>query len=185
MIKENCFVVTGAPGSGKSALLDAIKAKGVTCVAEFARAIIAQQRAIDGDGLYDKKPQLFKELMLSRAMNDFIEVDAQIPHLFDRGIPDLLAYSDCFGLARGSEVKAAQLYRYNKTVFFTPSWEAIYSNDEDRTISFQQAKAFGDNLKIIYQELGYVLIELPYVSIDERVIFISETIRGIVNERYT
>ena len=42
MIKEHCFVVTGAPGSGKSALLDAIKAKGISFVAEFARAIIAQ-----------------------------------------------------------------------------------------------------------------------------------------------
>ncbi|MDF1684214.1 MAG: ATP-binding protein [Legionellaceae bacterium] len=91
MIKENCFVLTGAPGSGKSSILDAIAKKGVTCAPEFARSIIAQQRAIGGDGVYDKDPQLFKELMLSRAMNDFIDADPKKTRLFDRGIPDLLA----------------------------------------------------------------------------------------------
>ena len=52
MIKEHCFVVTGAPGSGKSALLDDIKAKGVTCVAEFARAIIGRPRILLLDNFF-------------------------------------------------------------------------------------------------------------------------------------
>ncbi len=177
-VKANLFILTGSPGSGKSTLLDAMVKKGIACVAEFARAIIAQQRAINGDGLYDKNPQLFKELMLSRAIHDFVEADTQTPYLFDRGIPDLLAYSDCFKLARGAEVKAAELYQYNKTVFFTPSWEEIYSNDEDRKITFHEAKNFGNNIKSIYQALGYELIELPYASVDERVDFITDLIRG-------
>jgi predicted ATPase len=73
MIKENCFILTGAPGSGKSSILNSISQKGVTCVPEFARAIIAQQRTIEGNGLYDKNPKLFKELMLSRAIHDFMD----------------------------------------------------------------------------------------------------------------
>lgn len=181
-IKDNLFVLTGPPGSGKSALLDVMTERGMACVPEFARAIIAQQRAIHGDGLYDKDPQLFKELMLSRAISDFVEADGQRRCLFDRGIPDLLAYSDCFDLVQGAEIRAAALYQYNKTVFFAPSWEVIYSNDEDRKISFQHAKAFGDNLKVIYQELGYNLVELPFVSIDERADFMVSFI-GCVNER--
>jgi predicted ATPase len=182
MIKENCFILTGAPGSGKSSILNSISQKGVTCVPEFARAIIAQQRAIDGNGLYDKNPQLFKELMLSRAINDFIEADIQTPCLFDRGIPDLLAYSDCFDISRGVEVKAAELYQYNKIVFFTPSWEEIYSNDEDRRISFHESKLFGNNIKSIYQTLGYKLIELPYASVDERTDFLIDFI-GSTNDK--
>lgn len=176
-IKDNLFILTGPPGSGKSEIIDAmVEEKGVACVPEFARAIIAQQCAIEGDGLYDKNPQLFKELMLSRAIHDFFETDAEKPVLFNRGIPDLLAYSDCFDLVRGAEVKAAELYQYNKTVFFAPSWEAIYSNDEDRQISFQEAKEFGDNLKSIYRELGYELLELPCASVNERFNVLMESI---------
>ncbi len=173
MIKNNCYILTGAPGSGKSAIIDEIK-KDTHCVNEFAREVIAEQRAIQGDGLYDKNPLLFKELMLSRAINDFINAEDQKITLFDRGIPDLLAYSDCFNLTRGAEVNATNIYRYNHKVFFAPSWEEIYSNDEDRKISFSEAKLFGENLKSIYMSQNYEVIELPYDSVEVRLDFITK-----------
>lgn len=176
-IKNNLFILTGPPGSGKSSLINAIKEKNITCVAEFARAIIAQQRAIEGNGLYDKDPLLFKELMLSRAINDFNDANTKTTYLFDRGIPDLLAYSDCFNITRGAEIKAAELYMYNKIVFFAPSWKEIYSNDNDRKMTFAEAKIFGDNIKAAYKSLGYTLVDLPYTSIIDRANFIEETIK--------
>ena len=96
--------------------------------------------------------------------------------VFDRGIPDIIAYSQCFNLPLGTEQKAANVYRYNPIIFFAPSWEAIFTNDEDRKLSFSQTQEFGDNLKRAYQNQGYRLIELPFVSPEERADFILKHI---------
>jgi predicted ATPase len=170
--KENCIILTGAPGSGKTTTLKALGQHDIQVVPEFAREIISKQRAINGNGVYDKDPLLFKELILSRAINSYLHADDNSLTIFDRGIPDLLAYSDCFNLPRGSEVNAAEKYRYCNKVFFTPSWEEIYTTDEERKMSFLEAKAFGDNLKNIYKSLGYELIEPPCLPIEKRIDFI-------------
>ena len=164
------ILLTGAPGSGKSTTIHALIASNIHCMPEYAREIIAEQRSINGKGLYDQDKALFKELMLSRAIYQYQQATEMT--VYDRGIPDILAYSDCFALARGAEMKAAQHFRYDK-VFFLPSWEAIYSNDNDRTISFSEAKVFGDNLKKIYQQLNYKLIEVPCSNVTDRVEFIK------------
>ena len=96
---KNLLVITGPPGSGKTPIVRELVASGFTGVAEPAREVIAEQRAIGGDGVYDKNPRLFLYLMLSRAVADFRRMSgAPGPVFFDRGIPDLIGYADLFGL---------------------------------------------------------------------------------------
>jgi len=174
---DNYFIITGAPGSGKTAILSALAQQGFSIVLETAREILEEQRAIEGDGVYDRNPALFKELLLSRAISYYKahQYDNNLV-FFDRGIPDIIAYADCFDLPRGAEIKASEKFRYNNKVFFAPSWKAIYTNDEERRISFIDAKQFGDNLKQIYESLGYELIEIPCVSPGERAAFILSNV---------
>lgn len=173
MTVVNKFILTGPPGSGKSAVIEKLKEEEICCVDEYAREIISEQRSINGKGLYDHDPELFKELMLSRAIHDYKKsVDTEIT-IFDRGIPDILAYTDCFNLIAGAELKAAEAYKYNPLVFFAPSWKEIYTNDQERQISFEEAKLFGDNLIKIYAKLGYELLALPNGTIEERVSLIK------------
>jgi predicted ATPase len=43
-----------------------------------------------GNGVYDKDPPLFCDLMLKRAIADYQRLgDASEPAFFDRGIPDM------------------------------------------------------------------------------------------------
>src|SRR6185436_10389259 len=97
-------VITGPPGSGKTPIVDELVASGFTGVAEPAREVIAEQRALGGDGVWDRDPQLFLNLMLSRAVADFRKLHAGLKPrrhelvFFDRGIPDLIGYAELFGL---------------------------------------------------------------------------------------
>lgn len=173
------FVMTGPPGSGKTALLAALRATGIACVDEPARAVIAQQRAVGGAGTSEQDPGLFVDLMLARAIDDHAGSAASgsaasgsaagaAPVVFDRGIPDLFAYAGYYGLDSAPIAAAARQHRYNPTVFFAPAWPEIYTQDDERTMTFDAARQFGDAIFQAYVATGYRLVELPRAAVARR-----------------
>ncbi|HUH64264.1 MAG TPA: AAA family ATPase [Terracidiphilus sp.] len=177
---DNRYVLlTGAFGSGKSTLLECLQSRGIRGIVEPARPILAEQRSIQGNGVPEKDPRLFVELMLSRMLQSYRENES-IPGtiLFDRGMPDLLAYAGLFGFDFPPGENAARLYRYNPRVFIAPAWEKIYCTDDERTVPFSVARNFDSDLRAIYGRYGYALIDLPCVSVEERADFVLDRLRA-------
>lgn len=96
--------------------------------------------------------------------------------IYDRGVPDNIAHARSFKLDYLPAQHAAKLYRYDPQVFIFPAWEEIYTTDDERTMSFEAAKAFGHEVKDTYKEYGYTIIEVPCVSPEERMHFIMQKI---------
>jgi predicted ATPase len=177
-VKNRFFLLTGAFGSGKSTLLEQLQLRGISGIVEPARQILAEQRSIRGNGVPEKDPRLFIELMLSRMLDAYRQSDRLLgPILFDRGIPDILGYAVLFGFDLPHVENAAQLYRYNPQVFMAPAWEQIYCTDDERALPFSEVRDFGNDLRAIYKRLGYALIDLPYLSVEERADFILDHIK--------
>ena len=177
MIKSNYFILTGAMGGGKSTILSRLAESGVYCVPEPARALLAEQRMSESAGVLETKAEPFPMLMLARAIHNYQEMQP-LSHsiIFDRAIPDMIAYAKLSQLDATAYVNASQAFRYNPTVFYFAAWQEIYTNDEDRKIGFAGAQAFGVDVKSIYESLGYQMLEVPQLSIEERVRFILERI---------
>ena len=176
MRSTDLHILTGAPGSGKTAILDTIGAE-LICVGEPAREIIAEQRAIGGDGTSDRNASLFVDLLLQRSIEK--HVAAQIgtaPVLFDRGVPDCIAYASVMGIDPSPSVRAAEQYRYRDEVFLLEPWEEIYTVDDERTMSFADTFPFHDALVDAYERAGYVMVEVPRGSVERRVAFILDSI---------
>ena len=153
---ERLLVITGPPGSGKTPIVRELVACGFAGVVEPAREVIAEQRAIGGDGVYDKNPRLFLNLMLSRAVADFRRMSLEPgPVFFDRGLPDLIGYAELFGLDASDAANASAMYRYNPRVFVLPGWPDIYATDSERRMTYEAAEAFGKRVRGLYVELGY------------------------------
>ncbi len=151
-------------GSGKSTVLAALAARGYVTVPEPARIVLAEQRASGGDGVPDRSPQRFCDLMLERMRRDFTAHDDAI---FDRGTPDLVGYYNLFGLKPPDTPE-----RYDDPVFVLPSWPDIYTTDDERTMTYEMAKAFGDDVRATYERLGYTLVDVPKATPDGRADFI-------------
>lgn len=172
------FVITGAMGSGKSTVLKLLDAAGFNVMTEAARQILAEQRNIGDEGVPDKNPKLFIQLLLSRAICQYTQAqDLDKTIIYDRGVPDIVAYAQLFNLDYSPAQQAAKLYRYETTVFVFPAWEDIYVTDDERIMSYEAAKNFGMNVRQVYQNYGYTLIDVPCISPESRVQFIVEKLK--------
>lgn len=171
------IIITGAMGSGKSTVLQLLKSQHFNVMPEPAREILAEQRSIGGSGVPEQNPKLFVELLLSRSIYQFKQSQKNNDIvIFDRGIPDIIAYAQLFGLDYPAAQRAAEQYRYASTVFILPAWKEIYVTDDERTMSFEAAKEFGNNIRKIYEEHGYTLIDVPCITPEERAAFIKARI---------
>lgn len=180
MIKTNYFVLTGAMGAGKSAVIDALRSMDFRCIAEPARIILKEQRRLNGKGVPEKDPALFNMLMMEKMLSDYEgNLNAAEPVIFDRGVPDLIAYAELLGTDKSKHETAAAKCVYNPLVFLFRAWEDIYCTDDERKMSFQLAREFGENAGSIYKRLGYTTIEVPFAPVRERTEFIVERISGI------
>jgi predicted ATPase len=171
---DRLFVVTGGPGSGKTTLIGALRREGFAVSDEAGRRIIKAQMAISGRALPWVDPLLFAELMLGADMNAYEALSAA-PNtvFFDRGVPDVIGYLRLVGMTVPPHItKAAELYRYNHRVFIAPPWPEIFIQDRERKQTAEEATRTYRAMVATHSELGYELVELPRVSVEERLAFV-------------
>ena len=178
---ERFVVVTGGPGSGKSALIEALQRSGFARSVEAGRGIIQDQVAIAGRALPWVDPALFAEMMLEWEMRSY-HVAEQSAGLvfFDRGVPDVLGYLRLLSLPIPDYMQnAAQTFRYNRRVFIAPPWREIFRQDRERRQDFDEAVRTYDALVATYTALGYDLVEIPRVPVDQRMRFVLDNVGAI------
>ena len=174
----NFFIITGGPGAGKTTLVEALRGRGFETMPEAGRAIIQHQVTIGGSALPWADRELFSELMLAWELRSYAEAqNLKGPVIFDRGVPDVLAYRRLSGLLMPAHCeRAAAEFRYARRVFLAPPWREIFTGDAERKQNFAEAEATCRALVEIYSDLGYELIELPRGTVADRVRVVCEII---------
>jgi predicted ATPase len=171
---SNLFILTGAPGSGKTAILARLK-DGLWCVDEPAREVLAEQRANGGSGTWDRDPSLFVYLLLQRSIEKYqMALRSGQKAVFDRGIPDCVVYALRAGTDPKPSLTAVDVYRYNPRVLFLEPWSDIYTTDEGRVMSFDETLWFSEALRDGHMRSGYTPVDVPRGSVDDRAAFVRE-----------
>jgi predicted ATPase len=180
-MSNHLFVITGGPGSGKSSLIQALANAGLRHMPEAGRAIIQDQVSIGGSALPWSDRRAFAELMLGWELRSHREARAVPgPVICDRGIPDIVGYLTLCGLPVPDHVqRAAELFRYHRTVFIAPHWPEIFSQDAERKQDAKEAAATCRMMAEIYPKFGYDLVHLPLASIAERAAFVQAYIANL------
>jgi predicted ATPase len=176
MSASDLRIITGAPGSGKTAILDRLR-PDVRCVDEPAREILWEQRSVGGDGVPDRDPSLFVYLLLQRSIEKHQAVEAlEETAAFDRGVPDCVAYATILGTDPAPSIRACDVYRYHLEVFVLAPWDQIYVVDDERTMSFADTLPFHAAILSAYRGAGYTLVEVPRGSTEHRADFVRSRI---------
>jgi len=173
------IVITGGPGTGKSTVIEALAKRNFMCIPEISRAVTLNAREKGIEQLFLTKPLLFSELLLEGRINQYIETEQKNSEMafFDRGIPDVHSYMNYIGVDYpDTYIQKSKFYRY-QYIFLMPPWEEIYISDNERYENFEQALAIHNHLENAYKKLGYVIIEVPTGTVEERVDFILASIK--------
>ena len=164
-------IITGGPGFGKTSILKELNRSNRSTFDEVARIVIKQEMAKNSDHLPWLNNLAFSHKVLALQKSQYNEASGFT--YYDRGAPDILAYLNFNNQASFSDLEDfLKMYSYDTKVFFTPPWQEIYQQDEERKESFEQACKIHDALVETYSQLGYDLIEIPKYTIKERLAFV-------------
>jgi predicted ATPase len=175
-VASKLFILTGAPGSGKTAILSRL-GNEFRCVDEPAREILAEQRATGGSGTWDQDASLFVHLLLQRSIEKYAMARTSGDTvIFDRGMPDCIVYAVRAGADPTPSLEAVDVYRYQPHVLFLEPWSDIYETDEERIMSFEDTVSFSQALRDVYERSGYTLVDVPRDSIADRAAFVRMSV---------
>lgn len=169
-MSDHFFVVTGAPGAGKTSLIAELARHGYHTIPESGRAIIREEMQSGGNALPWADRMAYAERMLERDLCAYSAAQAiSGPVIFDRGIPDIIGYLTLCGLPVPPHVaKAAHTARYNRRIFLAPYWDEIFTQDAERKQSRTEAEATCATMREVYAALGYKITPLPLTNIARR-----------------
>ncbi|TAL64783.1 MAG: ATPase [Legionella sp.] len=171
MIKTQWCVITGAPSSGKTTLINHLAGRGYKISPEVARDCIEHELLAH----HHNFAEIEQSILQQTIANEMSDRETLLPHseiiFFDRGLPDSLAYYRFHQLDPQSVRKACETIRYLK-VFFCHGLPL--AQDPIRIEDEREAKTIGEYIYQSYADLGYELIELPALSVEERLKIILE-----------
>ncbi len=173
------FVLTGAPGSGKTSLLQALAGRGWPVVHEAATDVIAREQAegVDEPRLTGNFTSKIVSLQLERQLRS-VRADVQ---LFDRSPVCTLALARYLGhpptpALQRAVARAIHDGVYENEVFLVRPLGSI-ERTPARRISYAEALEFEAVHEAVYRELGFALVEIPRGSISARVAAVETHLR--------
>ena len=172
------IVISGCSSGGKSTLLSELAARGFHTVEEPGRNIVREALATGSDALPWVNPEAFVRKAIEHASASLAAVrHLDAPVFFDRSAIDALAHFERLSIPAPADLKAlGEACLYSSPVFFAPPWPALYQQDEERPLPFEEAVREHDWLRLAYPKRGYRIIPLPMVSVAARADFTLRTL---------
>lgn len=171
MIQTQWCVITGAPSSGKTTLINQLANQGARISPEVARDRIQQELLTHHQSFAEIQQDLLQQSIADIMCDRESLFPYQETIYFDRGLPDSLAYYRFHQINTTGLEKRCKNFRYFK-VFFCQTLPV--AEDPIRIEGDLEAKTIGQYIHEAYSNLGYDLIELPALSVVERLKIIRE-----------
>ncbi|WP_084418143.1 AAA family ATPase [Henriciella litoralis] len=178
MIDRRRIVISGCSSGGKSTLLAALSDRGYATIEEPGRNIVREALASGSDALPWIDPVAFVRKAVDQARNSLREMAPfDGPVFLDRSAIDAIAHLERLSLPMPVDITdQAKHCIYSAPVFMAPPWRELYVQDDERPLPFEEATKEYNWLRLAYPRRGYVLIDLPRISVEARADFMLRTL---------
>ncbi len=182
------IVLTGGPSTGKTSVIQHLEKTGHFCFHEVIRIMTQEKRKKEVDSVFKtnpivsvSNPQEFNQKILDARVAQYTASEQMNEKIvfFDRGIPDVLAYMNCFGQKYPKTFEKACADHYYDLVFLMPPWQEIHVSDNERFESYEESLLINDCLLNCYTHFGYDVKVVPKDTVVNRAEFILDSIRSI------
>lgn len=168
--KTNWCVITGAPSSGKTSVINELKKRGYATTGEVARELIElglrQGRTLDD---IRRDASDLQRGILEVAVAREMALDINTLVFMDRGLPDSLTYLRLAGIDGLEATALSHLFHY-RAVFIFDRLPIV--KDAVRTEDEEVANKIDRLLEEDYRAIGYVPVRVPVLSIEARTDFV-------------
>lgn len=177
------FVLTGAPGSGKTSVLMALQCRGYDVVHEAATAVITQEQQQGVDEPWARPAFVDKVVALQRQRQLESAARRSAIQIYDRSPICTLALATYLGYP-ASTALSAEIDRitrersYDRRVFFVRDI-GFCDPTAARRITFEDSLEFERVHEQIYHALGYELVDVSPGEIADR----ADTIEAYLASR--
>ena len=171
--KNKRIVLAGGPSTGKTSVLNELKKLGFVCYDEAARDILSDYSS-KGSSFKLDPIKISREILSKRDndYNDSLRISCKNDIIFyDRGVHEITAYLRFINQSNDYWEELLKNYKYD-VVFIFPSWKEIYTKDDNRIEEYEEAMKISPFIYQIYDESSILSIEVPNISVKERVEFI-------------
>lgn len=169
--KTNWYVVTGAPSSGKTTMVNLLQERGYKTAIEHARHYIDLQR-VEGKTVEEIRASQseFQGKVLSMQIAQERKLPSEKIVFLDRAIPDTLAYQRFLELPLTEPLRAAAQGASYKKVFILDPLPLVhdYARTEDERAQLELHRLLTD----VYESLKIPVVHVPVLPPSERADFI-------------
>jgi predicted ATPase len=143
---------------------------------EPSRQVVKEQLYIGGDALPWGNATQFVELTISRSIHHMVTTASSDRLSFlDRGIIDQVSGLEHLGLPIPEHLAAGVgRFRYQEKAFMMPPWPEIFSNDDERKHSLEDALSSYATLLRTYERFGYRIVLVPKLEVSARADFVLD-----------
>jgi predicted ATPase len=174
------YIITGAPGAGKTSVLHALRRLGFATVAEATTDVIADEQALGHDEPWHDPLFLIKILELQRDRQLSCAAGGARAQIFDRSPVCTLALARHLGRPvpppLAAEIERITAERiYEPEVFFVRPIGFIEATAA-RRISYAESLVFEAAHERAYREHGFEIMDVPPAGIEERAALVAAQI---------
>ncbi len=171
------IVLSGTTSSGKTTISQFFERLGFPTVPDLTRVYIDtlfSEGYTIGEIRNDKNLFFHKVHEFRLWWEEKLSQFSNVPIVFDRAAPEIIAYARVDGFDENSFWGTVKKYRY-QTVFIPQP--LAFESDGMRNNDPQRRLRVFEELKDVYTNLGYGIIEIPVLSAEKREVFLQQHLK--------